>query len=70
MGLTQPRGLGERKRNNFLKEMAAAGDLDVLGTLYLRMQILTVEEILDGTRFKTPSAVGRGEGQPSLPLTT
>ena len=69
-GLILLRPLGERKRNNFLKEMASAGDLDVLGTLYPRMQLLTVEEILDGARFKTPSAVGRGEGQPSLPLTT
>lgn len=58
---------GERKRASFGAEMAAAGDLDVLGILYPRMQMLTVQEILDGKRFHTPSPVGR-RGQGSLPL--
>ena len=57
---------GGRKRESFAQEMAAAGDIDVLGTLYPRMQLLTVEEILDGARFRTPGAVGRGTGQQAL----
>ena len=69
-GLILLRGLGERKRNNFLREMAAAGDLDVLGVKYPRMQLLTVEEILDGARFKTPSVAAKGTGQAALPLST
>ena len=59
---------GVRKRESFAQEMAAAGDIDVLGTLYPRMQLLTVEEILDGGRFLTPGAVGRGTGQQALAL--
>ena len=46
---------GSRQAGNFAREMAAAGDLDVLGVPYPRMQILTVAEILDGKRFKTPT---------------
>ncbi|MDE0149162.1 MAG: DNA methyltransferase [Rhodospirillaceae bacterium] len=57
---------GPRKRANFEREMAAAGDLDVFGTLYPRMQLLTVEEIIGGARFNTPGAVGKGAGQAAL----
>ena len=59
---------GDRKRANFGREMAVAGDLDVFGMSYSRMQLLTVEEILDGKRFNTPGAVGRGSPQAALPL--
>ncbi len=60
---------GKVKSRNFASEMAQAGDLDVLGVRYPRMQMLTVQEILDGKRFLTPSvARGKGEAQPSLPL--
>lgn len=38
------------------------------GVLYPRMQLLTVGEIIDGARFKTPGAVGRVD-QAALPLT-
>lgn len=48
-----------RKRINFGREMANAGDLDVFGVKYPRMQMLTVEEILNGKRFNTPITVGR-----------
>lgn len=48
--------------------MAEAGDLDVMGTFYSRMQMLTVDQILAGERFLTPSVIGRRELQPSLPL--
>lgn len=62
--------LGDRKMANFHSEMAQAGDLKIGGVHYPRMQMLTVEEILQGKRFKTPS-VARGRfqtRQQSLPL--
>ena len=58
----------ERQRKSFEKEMAAAGDVDYYGALYPRMQLMTVAEIIDGARFKTPGAVGRVD-QAALPLT-
>ena len=61
--------IGDRKMANFRREMAQAGDLDILGVKYARMQILTVAEILEGKRFTTPSvARARGELEPALPL--
>ena len=57
---------GPRKRANFEREMASAGDLDVFGAPYPRMQLLTTEEILGGARFNTPGAVGRSVGQERL----
>ena len=59
---------GAKKRASFGRELAAAGDLEVHGTAYPRMQLLTVSEILEGKRFRTPSAVGRGSRQPALAL--
>ena len=59
---------GEKKRASFGRELAAAGDLEVHGTTYPRMQLLTVSEILEGKRFKTPSAVGCGSRQQPLAL--
>ena len=58
----------DKKRASFGRELASAGDLEVHGTPYPRMQLLTVSEILDGKRFKTPSAVGRGSRQQPLAL--
>ena len=58
---------GERQRRNFAREMASAGDMEILGTRYPRMQMLTIQEILDGKRFATPSVVGRGDRAPVLP---
>ena len=68
-GLIVMDALGRRQAANFAREMAAAGDLDIMGMAYPRMQILTVEEILDGRRFLTPSVAARGSGQTVLPLT-
>ena len=59
---------GGKKRTSFGRELAAAGDLEVHGTAYPRMQLLTVSEILEGRRFRTPSAVGRGSRQQALAL--
>lgn len=68
-GLVVMEDLGERKTANFHREMAEAGDLNVNGVLYPRMQMLTVQEILDGKRFRTPSvARGKAMVQPALPL--
>ena len=66
-GLIVMEPLGERKERNFRKFMADAGDLDVLGMKYARMQLLTVEDVLEGKRFHTPGAVGRVD-QAALPL--
>lgn len=55
--------LGDRQRRNFEQEMAKAGDLEVATVpqteYYPRMQLLTVQEILDGKRFITPGARGQ-----------
>lgn len=68
-GLIVMEDLGDRKTKNFHREMAEAGDLDVGGVKYARMQMLTVPEILAGKRFLTPSvAKARMVAQPSLPL--
>ena len=66
-GLIVLEPLGDQKARNFRKFMAGAGDMDVLGMKYARMQMLTVAEILEGKRFHTPGAVGR-VNQQALPL--
>ncbi len=58
--------LGQTKERNIRRFMADAGDMDVMGVKYPRLQVLTVEEILDGKRFHTPSVAGRGLTQPNL----
>ncbi|MDE0411082.1 MAG: site-specific DNA-methyltransferase [Gammaproteobacteria bacterium] len=67
-GLIIMQPLGTQKMRNFNKLMAEAGDLDVMGILYPRMQILTVPDIFEGRRFDTPGAVGRGDAQKVLHL--
>ena len=57
--------LGPVKTRNFRREMAAAGvweGSDVVRP-YQRMQMLTVQEILDGKGFDVPGAVAKGTGQ-------
>ena len=67
-GLIVLHPLGETKARNFRVAMGEAGDVDIAGVPYPRMQMLTVEDILAGARFATPGAVGRGEAQPVLPM--
>ncbi len=67
-GLIIMHPLGPQKMRNFQKLMAEAGDLDVMGRLYSRMQLITVPEIIEGKRFDTPGAVGRGDPQKVLGL--
>ena len=57
---------GPTKERNIRRFMADAGDMDVMGIKYPRMQMLTVAEILDDKRFHTPSVAGRGLAQPAL----
>lgn len=66
-GLIVLEPLNARKRNSFEGTMAQAGDLEVRGIRYQRMQLLTVDEIMEGKRFATPAVVGRTEPQPVLP---
>jgi len=59
--------LGEIKERNFRTEMASAGFLEVGGKNYPRVQMLTVDDILAGTRFQTPTVFGRSlDQQPTL----
>ena len=57
------------KTKNFGALMAEAGDLDVLGVKYPRMQMLTVAQIVAGERFQTPSVAARSVVAPRLPGT-
>ena len=68
-GLITMHPLGDVQRRNFERFAAEAGTLDVLGTSYDRIQLLTVPEILEGKKFHTPSVAGLGiTGQGQLPL--
>ena len=62
-GLIVMEPLGVAQERNFRTFMADAGDLDVLGMKFARMQMLTVDEILEGKRFATPGVAGRGLAQ-------
>ncbi|MDE0235511.1 MAG: DNA methyltransferase [bacterium] len=66
-GLIVLEDLSDRQRGSFERFMAEAGDLEVHGILYPRMQLLTARELLDGRRFKTPTVHGRREAKPVLP---
>ena len=59
--------LGATKARNFHQFMAAAGDVDISGVQYARLQMLSVPEILEGKCFQTPGVVGRGLKQPNIP---
>ena len=66
-GLIVLHSLGQTQERNFNRFMAEAGTLKILGIEYPRMQILTVAQILEGQRFKTPTVAGRHEPQPRMP---
>ena len=66
-GLIIMEPLGTVKARNFAKFMGEAGSLEILGIEYPKMQLLTVGEILDGKRFKTPTVQGRHELEPRMP---
>ncbi len=54
-GLIMMEPLSPRKTTSFINEMHKAGTLPVAGYDYPRMQMLTVQEILDGKRFDVPT---------------
>ena len=66
-GLIVMEPLGTTKARNFARFMGNAGSLEILGIEYPRLQILTVEEILEGKRFQTPTVQGRHELEPRMP---
>ena len=67
-GLIIMEPLGTVKSRNFRTFMAEAGDYELIGMSYPRMQILTVSEILDGKRFKTPHLATSSDNQTVMPL--
>ena len=66
-GLIVMNPLGQTQERNFRRFMGEAGAMDILGVQYPRMQILTVGQILEGHRFRTPTVAGRHEPQPRIP---
>lgn len=52
---------GKQQEKNFNLKMALAGEIEIEGRSYPRMQMLTVREILDGARFAMPSPAGRSD---------
>ena len=70
-GLIIMEPLNTTKSRNFERFMASAGDLEVGRRKFPRMQLLSVEDILDGETFKTPDVLGKqASGQQSLDLPT
>ena len=51
--------LGATKERNFKREMARAKHVTIRGRDFPKMQLLTIEEMLNGQRFDTPPALGR-----------
>ena len=66
-GLVIMEPLGPVKERNFIRFMADAGAIELWGNEYPRMQLLSVGEILDGKRFRTPTVAGRHELEPRMP---
>ena len=58
--------LGETKARNFNRFMANTGTVELWGNEYPKMQMLTIEEILGGKRFATPTVIGRHTPQPRM----
>jgi site-specific DNA-methyltransferase (adenine-specific) len=67
-GLITRGPLGNVKMRNFQKEMGAAGFIKIQGKELSRMQLLTLDEILEGRKFQTPFAEAKGHRQGKLDL--
>ena len=67
-GLIIMEPLGDRKLKNFQRLMIQAGDLHSFGRSSPRMQILTIQEILNGERFNIPYPVDMRGNKGLLPL--
>ena len=60
--------LGTTKTRNFQQFMANGQNMGALEVKYAKMQMLTVDEILDGKQFHTLGVAGRDFAQPALPI--
>ena len=60
-GLILLREPDARQKKSFLAAMALAGEIEIAGVSYPRIQLLTVAEMLQGGRFDMPRPVGRGD---------
>ena len=58
-GLIILQPLGATKELNFKREMARAGRITIRGREFAKMQLLTVEELLEDKRFDTPPVLGK-----------
>ena len=58
-GLITRKTLGRIQKQNFLDFCRSRGEVEIAGILYPRLQILCIEEILEGKRFNTPMVRGR-----------
>ena len=67
-GLIVMEPLGQIQERNFRRFMSEARDVQIGQAQYPRLQMLSVPEILEGKRFDTLGAVGRGLKQPQLRL--
>ena len=65
-GLIVIEPISDRQQINFANFMAEEGNLDTNGVSYPRMQILWVEEILEGKQFHLPEVPRRQPVQPRL----
>ena len=66
-GLIVREPLGAVKDRNFNRFMTDAGTIALWGNEYPKMQMLTIEELLEGKRFATPTVVGRHTRSPRMP---
>ena len=66
-GLIIMKELSPTKERNFKREMASAEPVELWGNEYPAMQMLTVQELLDGKRFQTPTVMGKHTESPRMP---
>ena len=60
-GFITRKTLGAQQKTNFLKFCREKGFVDINGVSYPKLQMLSVEEILDGKRFDTPPVSGQSK---------
>ena len=60
-GFITRKTLGTQQKANFLKFCREKGFVEINGVSYPRLQMLCVEEILDGKRFNTPMVRGKSK---------
>ena len=58
-GLITRKTLGRIQKQNFLDFCRSRGEVEIAGISYPRLQILCIEEILEGKQFNTPIVRGR-----------